>query len=212
MNVQLFVLPLASVATEVTSVPPTGKAEPLGGVLVTLITPPQLSEAVTLKVTLLEHRPAAALTVMFAGHMITGAWVSRTVTVNVQVLVLPAASIAVLVTTVVPTRNDEPLGGTLTITGVPGQLSVPVTVKVTLLEHWPGAVLTVMLAGQLMLGGCVSRTMTRCWQKLVLPLVSVTIQVTTFVPTGSCAGALLDTLKMAQLSLTDGLPSATPVA
>jgi hypothetical protein len=39
------------------------------------------------------------------------------------------------VTVVVPMGKEDPLGGTLTPVGVPGQLSVAVTLKVTLLEH-----------------------------------------------------------------------------
>ena len=104
--------------------------------------------AVTLKVTLLVHRPGLALTAIFPGQMIVGGWLSRTVTVNVQLLVLPLASVAVEATVVVPRGKDEPLGGALTTTGVPAQLSVAVTLKVTLLAHWPGMALTVMFPGQ----------------------------------------------------------------
>ena len=55
------------------------------------------------------------------------------VTVKVQVLVLPLASVAVLVTVVEPTGNVLPLGGVLTRL-LTAQLSVAVTVKVTLLR------------------------------------------------------------------------------
>jgi hypothetical protein len=40
--------------------------------------------AVTLKVTLLEQSPGAAFTVTLAGQVISGGWVSRTVTVKVH--------------------------------------------------------------------------------------------------------------------------------
>ena len=63
---------------------------------------------------------------MLAGQAITGFSVSLTVTVNVQLAVLPAASVAVLVTVVVPFGKVEPEGGLLT-TVTPGQLSVAVT-------------------------------------------------------------------------------------
>src|SRR5204862_3298923 len=135
VKVQLFVLPLASVAVEVTVVVPTGKTEPLKGVLVRFVTAPQMSVAVTLKVTLLVHRPEVALTVMFPGQMIVGGCVSRTVTVKEQLFVLPLASVAVEVTVVVPTGKEEPLEGILATTGVPAQLSVAVTLKVTFVEH-----------------------------------------------------------------------------
>jgi len=46
-----------------------------------------------------------------------------TVTVKLQVLVLPEASVAVQLTVVVPTVNIEPLAGLHTVLA-PGQLSV----------------------------------------------------------------------------------------
>ena len=72
VKLQLAVLPLLSVAVLVAVVVPTGKAEPLAGVLTMLVTAPQLSLAVTLKVTLLAHVPDAVLTVMLAGQVIVG--------------------------------------------------------------------------------------------------------------------------------------------
>jgi hypothetical protein len=59
--------------------------------------------------------------------MICGGVASTTVTVNVQVELLPIASVAVAVTIVVPTGKVEPEGG-FTVTITPGQLSVAVTV------------------------------------------------------------------------------------
>ena len=76
---------------------------------------------------------------------------SVTVTVKLQVAVLPAASVAVLVTVVVPTAKLLPLAGKLA-TLTPGQLSVPFTVKVTLLLQAPGAALTLRFAGQVICG------------------------------------------------------------
>src|SRR5438105_11087423 len=69
-----------------------------------------------------------------------------------------------------------------------------------------------MFAGQVITGPWISRTITRCWQVAVLPLLSVAVQVTRLLPTGNCAGALLVTVTAPQLSLAVGLPRATPVA
>src|SRR5437867_4667154 len=69
-----------------------------------------------------------------------------------------------------------------------------------------------MLAGQVITGPWMSRTITRCWQVALLPLPSVAVQVTRLVPTGNCGGALLVTVTVPQLSLAVGLPNATPVA
>src|SRR5258708_4483077 len=105
-----------------------------------------------------------------------------TVTVKVQTVALLLASLAVLVTEVMPTGKAKPLGGTLVTVGAP-QLSVALTMKVTLLVHWPGAALTVRLAGhKVKVGGVMSRTMTCCRQELLLPLPSVAVQITKLVP------------------------------
>jgi hypothetical protein len=49
--------------------------------------------------------------------VITGGVTSLTVTVKLQLVVLPAASVAVAVTVVVPTGKTEPEAGLLTIVG-----------------------------------------------------------------------------------------------
>ena len=58
-----------------------------------------------------------------AGQTTTGGSVSLTITVKLQLLVLPAASVAVQVTGVVPVLKLEPVGG-VQVTVTPGQLSV----------------------------------------------------------------------------------------
>ena len=64
---------------------------------------------------------------MFAGQVIVGGVTSFTVTVKVQVPVWPLAAVAVHVTVVVPTLNDEPEAGTHA-TVAPAQLSAAVGV------------------------------------------------------------------------------------
>ena len=58
---------------------------------------------------------------------------SLTVTVNVQVEVLPAASVAVEVTVVDPTGKNDPEAGEFVT--VAEQLSVAVVVKLTVAPH-----------------------------------------------------------------------------
>ena len=120
---QVLMLPEASVAGQLTVETPVGKVEPEGGAQ-ELVTPGQLSEEETAQVTLLfEHWPLSATPVMLAGQVMEGACASLTVTVKVQALVLPAASVAVQVTVFVPTAKAVPLtGAQATVT--PGQLSV----------------------------------------------------------------------------------------
>jgi hypothetical protein len=146
VKLQLLLLPLLSRAVLVTVVVPNGKAKPLAGLLVTFVTA-QSSFALTVKITLLVHAPGAVFTVRFTGQVMVGANVSLTVTVKVHALLLPLASRAVLITVVVPSGKAKPLAGLL-VTLVTAQLSVALTVKVTLLAHAPDAVFTVKFAGQ----------------------------------------------------------------
>jgi len=77
---------------------------------------------------------------------------SVTVTVKVQLLELPLASVAVLVTVVTPTGNVLPLGGVLTRL-VTVQLSVALTVKVTLLRlQTPASAVSSRLLEQVITG------------------------------------------------------------
>ena len=191
-------LPLLSRAVLVTVVVPTANAKPLGGTLATFVTP-ELSLAVTLKVTLLVQTPGAAFTVRLAGQAMVGDWVSPTVTVKVQVLLLPLLSRAVLVTVVTPRGKAKPLAGLL-VRFANAQLSLAVTVKVTLLVLPPGAALTARLAGQLIWGGWLSSTVTVKLQLLMLPLRSRAVLVTVVTPAGKAKplGGTLVTLVSAQ--------------
>jgi hypothetical protein len=201
VKAQVIELPLLSRAVPITVVTPTGNAKPLAGTLVTFVTR-QLSVAVTLKVRLLKHRPGAAFTVRFAGQVICGGWVSLTVTAKLHVALLPCASVAVLVTVVVPTAKLLPLAGTLT-TLTPGQLSVAVTTKVTLLEQVPAAAFTTRLLEQVIRGNRVSFTVTMKVHVLELPLPSRAVLVTVVEPSGKAnpLAGLLVMLVTAQLSV-----------
>src|SRR5690606_2323125 len=99
----------ASVTVHVTTVVPTGNDAGASFVYVKSI---QLSATTGApKLTpVASHEPASAETsVKSAGHVIVGSSVSTTVTLNEHVAVLPAPSVAVYVTVVVPTRNTSPL-------------------------------------------------------------------------------------------------------
>ena len=149
VNVQVAVLPLASVTVFVTVVVPIGKVLPLT-VLLTRFVTPQLSVALTKKVTLLLlHWPASAVSTRLLEQLITGVSLSVTVTVKLQLAVLPLASVAVFVTVVVPTGKVLPLAVLLTRLVTP-QLSDTPTKKVTLLRlHWPGSAANTRLLEQM---------------------------------------------------------------
>src|ERR1043166_1419509 len=116
-------------------------------------------------------------TLMLEGQgPISGFWLSVTVTLKVQLELLPAASVAVQVTVLVPLLNVEPLIGVHRMLP-PGQLSVKLDTKLTLLEHWPDAVLTAISLGQLGTGRSVSVTVTVKLHSVVWPAPSVTTKV-----------------------------------
>jgi hypothetical protein len=171
LNVQVDTFPASSVAVYVTGVVPRGNADP-EAMLGTRET--QVVEVGGTHVTTFEHSLAARLTVIFDGQpVITGAVLSVTITLKVQVDVLPAASVAVYVTGVVPRLKVEP--------GVMGdvmvaQLIVVGGVHVTAVEHSFAARFTVMFDGQpVITGGSVSVTITLKVHVEIFPAASVAV-------------------------------------
>src|SRR4030095_240325 len=94
-------------------------------------------------------------------------------TLNVQEALTPAASVPVHVTGVVPIGKSLPEGGTHTTVTGGEHASLACTCHVT---SWPVA--EEMSAGQMMLGGAVSVTVTVKVHELPLPRLSVALQVT----------------------------------
>ena len=152
VKVQVLVLPLASVAVFVTVVVPTGNVLPLAMLLTRFVTL-QLSVPLTRKITLLRLQwPGSAVNTRLLEQVSTGFWLSVTVTVKVQLVVWPLASVAVLVTVVVPTGKVLPLAMLLTRL-VTLQLSVPLTKKITLLRlQRPGSAVNTRLLEQVSTG------------------------------------------------------------
>ena len=154
VKVQALVSPAPSVAVQVTIVAPWLKVLPLAGTQTTAGETVQLSVAVGLAHATLDlaHRPESVLATMFTGQVMEGACVSLMVTVNVQPLVLPLASITMQFTVVMPTKNVEPLDGMHTVL-LTEQLSAVVTAQVTLVfAQAPVSATPVMFAGQVMVG------------------------------------------------------------
>ena len=120
---------------------------------------------------------------MFAGHTIVGGVVSFTVTVNEHIAVFGvgvAVSVAVHVTVVTPSGNVEPDGGTHTAV-TPGQLSVAVGAYVATAVH-AGPADKVWFAGQVIVGGSVSFTVTVNVHVAMLLDASVAVHVTVVTP------------------------------
>jgi hypothetical protein len=120
------VLPLLSRAVLVTVVVPTGKVEPLAGILNTFVTM-QLSVVVTANVTLLEQAPGAAFTVIFVAQTMTGGSVSWIVAALVQLPMQPTES------TTCTVRLKVPEGAAFTTTD--GVLVAPTMVPSPTIDH-----------------------------------------------------------------------------
>ena len=89
---------------------------------------------VAVKVTTAVHWPGSVLASISDGQVVIGLSESLTVTLKLQLALLPEASVAVQVMVLVPLAKLEPLGGThATLT--PGQLSLAVGAKLTIALH-----------------------------------------------------------------------------
>jgi hypothetical protein len=87
-------------------------------------------------------------------------------------------------------------------------LSAPPAEKETTAEHKPAVVDVLILAGHLIVGISVSLTVTVNEQVLLLPLASLTEQVTVVTPFGKVepdAGAQVTAPTLGQLSVADGV-------
>ena len=83
-------------------------------------------------------------------------------------------SVAVQVTVVVPTLNDEPDAGRQVGVRLPVQSSAAVALKLTLAAHCPVVLLTVIFAGQVTTGAALAVTLTCKSASANKPPLSVT--------------------------------------
>jgi hypothetical protein len=101
---------------------------------------------------------------------------SLTVTVKLQLDELPAASVAVACTVVVPTGKLDPDAWSVTIKGTE-QLSLPLTANVTGAAQVPAIAFATMFGGQLIVGGVLSITVMVCEALVIKPALSFAVKV-----------------------------------
>jgi hypothetical protein len=144
---------------------------------------------------------------MSEGAVIVGFTTSFITIVCVAVEVLPFASVAVQTTRVVPTGKEA--GALLAIVATE-QLSkaVAVPMLIPFAEH-ADVVLAFIFAGARIIGSSISETITFCVAVAVSPLPSVTVHITTVVPTLNAEGALFTSVATEQLSEVNGVPKLT---
>ena len=91
----------------------------------------------------------------------------------------------------------------------PPEGKLTVSAPAPLVVHSPESVYSVTAAGQVIVGGVVSLTVTVCVHVDMLPDASVAVHVTVVLPTGKQLGASLVILCTVQLSVTAGTPAPT---
>src|SRR5688572_21349329 len=118
---------------------------------------------------------------MFAGTVSRGATVSATVTTNVRLLLLPAASVAVHVTVVAPRAKVEPSAGAHAAFTAPSTLSTALALNV---YGAPAGVTawSITFPGTVRAGGVVSTTTIVNVLLATFPCESVAVQLIVVVP------------------------------
>ena len=180
MKLQLLLLPLESVAMQITMVVPSAKVLPEAGVQTSTGLVSQRSEVVTANVPM---APAGLLhsSMRFVEQAMAGAVVSTTETVKLHVLVLPLESVARQRTVVRPGAKVLPEAGVQRRVALVSQISEDVTTKVAT-EPFTLAHSSKILVEHETVGGVVSTTKTVKLHVLLLPLASDTEQLTAVTP------------------------------
>lgn len=201
VKLQLVEPPQLSLAVTSTGVVPIGNVLPLGGLAVTNGGGLQPPVAVTVKNTTIPFELVAVTVRLEEQLRLIGG--STTVTVKLQLVLVPQGSLAVVSTVVVPIGKVLPLAGVALTNG--GGLQPPLAdaVKNTTAPFGPVAV-TVRFDGQLRLIGGLT-TVTVKLQLVLLPQVSLAVVNTVVVPTGNV-------LPLAGLALTNGGGLQPPLA
>ena len=175
-------LPEPSVTLNVFTVTPVGKVAPLASPAVWIVDAPEQLSVPTgaAYVTTAPHTLLSLPVMIFDGQLIEGSTLSVTVTSWAHLAVLPAPSVTVQITVVVPAAN---VAGALLVVEDTLQLSVVTGVpKATPVAVQPLLVITLTFRGQVMTGTTLSVTITSWVQLAVRPASSVTVHVTVVVP------------------------------
>jgi hypothetical protein len=186
MDVQVEVLPFASVTERLTVCTPVFAQvyETLAGRNVRV--PPQLSEEplfISAAVTVTLPDPSRVAVTL--RHTAVGGIISCTVTTEVQVAVLPLTSVTVRVTVLGPRLVQVKLAGITENKRVPVQLSVELSLTSTPVTNpVPIASSETVTSWQPGVGRVISRTVTTHEQVAVLPARSVARKVKLVAPTG----------------------------
>ena len=162
--------------------------------------------ALSAKFTAAPSSPDGAETVISWQPRITGAMVSRTVIVCVQVVMFPAASVALYVRVIIFGQVPAATSLTCTTTGAGVQLSVAITAA-GLGAGTSASHCTANAAGQAIAGGCVSWTVT-VNEQLATPATFEAVHVTVVAPMGKEFGEVITVEPTRQVTVGAGFPVA----
>src|ERR1041384_5144704 len=183
---QVLLFPVASVAVSTTVCMPRPRSVPTDGVCVMprVVETVQLSVAVARRLGTAAWQFAVAEAVASGRHEIVGGVLSVTVKVVWQLLLLPAASVAVSVTVCVPAPTIAPTGGICVITRFVEsvQLSVAVARKLGTAASQLVIGETLTPGRHVIVGGVLFTTVKVVWQVLLFPVASVAVSTTVCMP------------------------------
>ena len=199
-------LPAASAAVHVTTVVPIGNT---GGASLSSEATPTASVASAVPMSTAAPAGESASAVTLAGARSDGGVVSATVTSCPAVIVLPAASAAVHVTTVVPSPNRG--GASLATETTPTASEAVARPWSTAVPSGPAASASTE-SGAYTAGGVVSTTETTCESDASFPASSAAVQVTTVLPTLNASGASLASEATPTASVASAAPMSTEFA
>lgn len=187
-NCFVLVLPRASLAEHPMLLVPSANVDPDAGKQFTGTDPSTTSLAVGDVQVAIAPLGAVASRIKFDGKpLMTGGVVSRTMTVNLPLLLLPCPSVAEQLTVVDPSGNTEPDDGAQITATVPSTRSFAVGPDHVTTAPDAEVASAVMLDGRLLInGGVVSFTVTTNDPAAVLPAASVALHCTVTLPTANC--------------------------
>src|ERR1043166_9075945 len=217
--VQVEVLPLLAVTVSVTGLVPVVVQSKLVWLRIRLGMPEASVLPLSSWTAVMVAWPLASnWTVMF-WQTAVGGTVSTTVTVAVQVEVLPLLSVTVRVTRLVPTLLTSKVVLSRLMRAMPQASLLPASIWAAVMVAWPVASNWTVMSRQMAVGATESITVTVAVQVEVLPLLSVTVRVTVLVPMVVQSNVVLSTLTLAipeasllPLSSCTAVMTAWPVA
>ena len=180
--VQVETFPLLSVTVNVTVLDPTFEQSKLFGETASEAMPQASDEPLSMSAAVIEPFPLLSNWTVTFWQTATGATLSSTVTVAVQVEALPPTSVTVSVTVFAPTLEQEKLFGETASEAIPQASDEPLSMSEAVIEPLPVLSNCTVTFWHTTAGATVSSIVTFAVQVETLPLLSVTVSVAVLDP------------------------------